>query len=384
MRRPIAILGAIGVVLFAAAGLWLLIAPGALVKYPDDLNKTAVATGTMTLYLDQETGAPAAAPTRLPLTIRRNLRVVQSTGSQATVQETSTEQIGPDSSAKLVQSYVIDRGSLENLADPAAYAYAPTNVTNRSGAYSINLPFDTGDGPYRIWKNETASAYTFQVSGEEVERHGLTLQPMTGHLENAPAAQAYVDQLAVQAGLTKEKPLAELAPMVGLDPEALAGQLAPELSSADRAALEAMLAAPVPFKFFVTVDTRLLVEPTTGAIVSLDRIEQTLSGLPDLSNLAGLGAMLSKPEYADSEVVQSTLTAVKGLTGALPVAAMKLEYGQTPASVADIAAYTEDMADGIQLVKVVIPATLGFLGLLTLLGAAALAVPRVSRVKAVS
>jgi hypothetical protein len=381
MRRPTAVLGVIGVVLFAAAALWLLFAPGALVKYPDDLNKTAVAKGTITFYVDPESGAPAATPQSVPLTIRRNLRVVDSTGSQATVQETSAEQIGTNPAGKLMQGFVIDRGSLENVADPHAYAYTPTNVTDRSGSYSINLPFETGDGPYRIWKNETASTYTFKQTGDEIERHGLTLKPLTGRMVMTPATQAYIDQLAPQ-GIRKEMPVAALASQIGLDAAVLAEQLMPELSSADRAALEAMLAAPVPIKYFISVDTRLLVEPTTGAIVSLDRIEQTMSALPDLSNLAGLGSMLAKPEYADSEVAQATLTAVKGLTGALPVAVMKLDYGQTPASVADIAAYTSDKADSIQLVRVVIPATLGFVGLLALLGAAAVAVPRVSRVKA--
>jgi hypothetical protein len=381
MRRPIAVLGAIGVVLLAAAGLWLLIAPGTFVKYPDDLNKTAVAKGTVTLYVDPATGAPAATPTRLPLAIQRNLRVVESTGSQATVQETSTEQIGPQAAGKMMQSYVIDRGSLENIADPHAYAYTPTNVTNRSGAYSINLPFATGDGPYQLWKNETAGSYAFSRSGEDIERHGLTLKPMTGRLEGARVTQAYLDQLASQ-GIRKEIKLGELAPQLGLDAEALAQQLAPELSSADRAALQAMLAAPVPINYFISVETRLLVEPTTGAIVSLDRIEQTMSALPDLSNLAGLGTLLSKAEYSDSEVVQGTLTTVKGLTGALPVAVMKLEYGQTPASVADIASYTRDKADAIRLVKTLIPLTLAISGVIFLLGAAAVATASRSRTRA--
>ena len=56
---------------------------------------------------------------------------------------------------------MIDRGSLENLADPQAYAYTESNVVDRSGAYSINLPFSTGDGPYRFWKNETGTTYAF-------------------------------------------------------------------------------------------------------------------------------------------------------------------------------------------------------------------------------
>src|SRR4051794_10534855 len=155
MRCLTIVLGAFGAGLLVLALLWALIAPGQLVKYPSDLDKTAIAKGTVTLYFDPATGAPGATPQTLPLTIHRNLKIVGSTGSQATLQETSTEQIGPLAPEKLLQRYVIDRTSLKNLADPAAYAYAPANATNRSPAYSINLPFSTGDGPYPIWKNET-------------------------------------------------------------------------------------------------------------------------------------------------------------------------------------------------------------------------------------
>ena len=337
MRRPIVILGALGVVLLATAALWLLFAPGVLVKYPDDLNKTAVAKGTVSVYVDPETGAPAPAPQTLPLSIERNLRVVESTGSEAVVLETSTEQIGPQAPLELRHQYVIDRSSLKNLGDPHAYAYTPANVADRSGAYSINLPFSTGDGPYSVWKNETGTSYAFRQSGEEIERHGLTLRPMTGRIDSAIATDAYIEQLAGQ-GIRKEATVEQLAPQIGIDPAVVTEQLLPALSSADRASVQALLAAPVPIQYFVSVDTRLLVEPTTGAIVSLDHIEQTLSALPDLSGLAGLPALLSKPQYADEEVVQATLQTVKGLTGALPVAVMKFEYGQTPASVADIAA----------------------------------------------
>jgi hypothetical protein len=380
MRRPIVILGALGVVLFTAAALWLLFAPGALVKYPDDLDKTVVAKGTVSVYVDPETGAPAA-PQTLPLTIKRNLRVVESTGSEAVVLETSTEQVGTQAPQELHQQYVIDRSSLKNVSDHHAYAYQPVNVADRSGAYTINLPFSTGDGPYPIYKNETGTRYAFRASGDEVERNGVTLQPMTGRLTGGLATDAYIDELAAM-GIQKQMPVAQLAPQVGIDPAVLTEQLLPALSAEDRAAVQAMLAKPVPIKYFVSVDTRLLVEPTTGAIVSLDKIEQTLSALPDLSNLAGLGAMLSKPEYADSEVVQGTLRTIQGLTGVLPVAVMKFEYSQTPASVADIAAYASDQASSITMVEQWIPLSIAFSGLLAAIAAAALATTSRARTRA--
>jgi hypothetical protein len=371
MRRQTIVLVAIGVALGLAATLWALLAPGLLVKYPDDLDQTAIARGTVTLFVDPSTGAPTSNPRQLPLAIDRNLRVVDSTGSEATVQERSVERIGNLPAEQLQQRYVIDRGSIENLQDPAAYAYTPDHVVNRAGAFSINLPFATGAGPYPVWKNETATTYTFRQAGDTVERHGLTLRPMQGRMTNTVATDAYIQQLAPQ-GLRKQMTLAQLAPQLkaaGLDAQALTEQLLPELSRADQAALRAMLSAPVPIKYLLSADTRLLVEPTTGAIVSLDRIDQTISAVPDLSRLAGLGTMLAKPEYADSAAVQASRAALGKLAGPEPTRVLNLRYGQTDASVADIAAYVSDKADGIRIVKTLVPAALVIAGALTLLGA---------------
>ena len=45
-----------------AMGLWLLIAPGQLVKYPSDLDKHAVAEGTVSLFVEPETSTARAEP----------------------------------------------------------------------------------------------------------------------------------------------------------------------------------------------------------------------------------------------------------------------------------------------------------------------------------
>jgi hypothetical protein len=165
--------------------------------------------------------------------------------------------------------------------------------------------------------------------------------------------------------------VAQLAPQLGIDPKAMTGQLLPALSDADQAALLAMLTAPVPIKYLLSAKTRLLVEETTGAIVSLDRIDQTLSAAPDLSRLTGLGTMLAKPEYAGNEAVQATRSALGKLDGAAPTQVLGLEYSQTDQSVADIAAYVSDKADGIRVVETLIPVVLGIAGVIVLLGAVA-------------
>lgn len=381
MRRATKVAGAIGVLLALAAGLWLLIAPGELVKYPSDLDKTAAAKGTVTLYLDPETGAALDTPQQLPLAIQRRLQVVDSTGSQATVQETSTERIGPLPEQTLRHRFVIDRSTLENLTSSEAYAFAPGVTADRAPHHSINLPFDTGAGPYQVWKNEAGRAYPFRQTGLPMERDGVTLLALRGTLENVPVIPAYVEQLAAQglpAALTPDQMAARLA-AEGVDVEALAAELLPALAPAQRAAVQEALAQDVPLRYLMSVRTRLLVEPTTGAIVSLDGVEQTIGAVPDLSRLAPLTEILAAPALSGVPAAQRAGQVLGTLVEAEPTPVMSLQYGQTRESVADFIAYADDKADEIGLVETTIPLGLGILAALAF-AVAALAAVRGRRV----
>ena len=375
MRRATKIAAAIGASLLIAMGLWLIIAPGLLVKYPSDLDKTAVAEGTLSLFLEPETATVRSEPLVLPLDIRRHVRVVGSSGSEATVQETSTERIGSLPEQTLEQRYVIDRGSLENVDSEKAYAYAPDNVTDRSPYYSINLPFGAGAGPYELWKNETGTAYVFEQEGAEIERDGVTLIPMTGSLTDVPATAAYVDQLGGQGiakSLTAEQMAAQLEAQ-GIDLQALTEEVLPAMTGPQRRLARTVLAQAVPLQYFVSVKTRLLVEPTTGAIVSLDSIEQTLTAAPDLEGFAKLAESLDTPPLADQPAVQQVRETLAVLAAPEPVKVLAMKYGQTPQSVADFAAYAKDKAADITLVKTTIPLILGILAGIALIAAGVIA-----------
>jgi hypothetical protein len=369
MRSATKIAVAIGVSLAVILGLWLLIAPGQLVKYPSDLDKTAVASGTLTMYLDPATGAARSAPQSLPLQIRRHVWVVDSTGSQATVKESSAEKLGPLPEQTIEQQYVIDRSSVENLKSESAYAYEPGNVTDRAPNYSINFPFGTGAGPYEVWKNEAGVPYAFKQSGDSVERDGLSLVPMTGSLTNAPADPAYIDQLKGQ-GIAKSITAQQMAAQLkaqGVDLQALSTQILPQLTPVQRKLVQVALSQAVPVKYFVSVKTRLLVEPTTGAIVSLDSIDQTLTAAPDLSGLGKVADLLAKPPLNKIPAVQNASETMGAVLKAPPAKVFSMHYSQTPQSVADFAAYAQDKADGVDLVKQTIPLALGIFTALALI-----------------
>ena len=357
MRRATKIVALIGGFLAVATGLWLLIAPAQLVKYPSNLDKTAVASGQLTLFIDPATATARSVPQTLPLSIKRHVYVVDSSGSQATVQEASSEKVGPLPEQTIKQRYVLDRSSLENLKSDQAYAYLPANVTDRAPFYSINLPFDTGSGPYKIWKNETGSAYSFKREGAEVKRDGVTLIPLVGSMSNAPATSAYIDQLKGQ----------------GIDLQAISKQLLPQMSPALRKATQALLSQAVPLNYFVSVKTRLLVEPTTGAIVSLDSIDQTLTAAPDLKGFSSLAETLSASPIAGRPAVAQAIDALTALTKAPPVKVFEMKYGQTPSSVSDFASYAKSKADSIDLVKRTIPGILAILAAILLIAAGVMA-----------
>jgi hypothetical protein len=378
MPRASKILAAAGLFLLVVAGLWLLIAPGQLVKYPSDLDKTAVANGKLTLFLDPATSAPLAQPQTVPLTIRRRIRVVESTGSQATVFESSVEQLGTQPAATIEHQYVLDRSTLKNVDGTAAYAYAPTNVVNRSPYFSVNLPFDAGGRAYDIWKNEVDRAYRFRQTGTVERGDGVVLHVMTGSLENAAADSTYIDSLAAQ-GITRELTPEQVAAQLkaqGVDLGKLTPQLLPLLEPDERETVQSALGSAVPLKYFVSVKTRLLVEPTTGAIVSLDRIDQTLSATPDFSGLAPVAQILSKPELAAIPAVQAATEKLTALVDAPPARVFNLNYAQTPSSVADFVSYAESKADQIGLVKTTIPAGLAIGGAVLILIAVAIAFRR--------
>ena len=368
MRTRSKVLIAVGAAFAVLAGLWAFIAPGLLVKYPNHVDKTVVASGKVSLAVNPSTGTPLSKPEVLPLTIHRRVRVVSSTGSQALVKEDDLEQIGTLPQQDVQQQYVLDRSSLKNVASDAAYAYAPANHVNRSPAYSINLPFGTRSGPYEVWKNEVGRSYTFHQQGGKVSRDGLTLIPFQGEVTDVRAQPYYLATLDTLGHLPTQTTIGQFAPQLkalGIDPTQLQKVLLPQLAASDRAAISSALNRPIPVRYLVSAKTRLLVEPTTGAIVSLDRINESLGVQPQLGGLALIGAVLEKSAYKNPIIIaaRNSLAKLSHRPATAPV--FSYTYGQTPASVADIALYAKSGANKITAVETTIPLGILLVGVLS-------------------
>jgi hypothetical protein len=361
---------AAGVLLLVLGVISAFVVPALAVKYPGGpLNKTAHATGTFTLYIDPATAGQLKTPQKLPLDIKRNLHVIETDGSRAVVAENDVEQIGNLKPQDLQQRYVLDRKSLKDVADPRAWAYTPANKVDRSPAYSINLPFSSGKGPYQVWKNESGVSYAFTKTAK-VRQGGVTLYRYQGAMTGAPAQSYYIDQLASQGipkALTPAQAAAQLKAQ-GADPALLQAAVLPALAPADRSAAIAILAQNVPLKYTIDVHTSFLVEPVTGAIVGLEQINQTLYATPDIQGIGRIQTILSKPQYAKNASVQAAATIIGKLVKNPPRSRVfNITYSQQPTSVSDLAAFAKSRADKIHLAKVVLPVAIGGAGVVLLL-----------------
>ena len=364
-----------GVVLVALALLWWALAVPALVKYPTDLDVTPRFEGTFTLFVNPQTAAPLAQPQELPLTIERRIQSIgdESSGSKVVVKETIIQKAGSLIDTTETNQYVMDRRSMANVEDGRAYAFEPGNVVDRSESYRLQLPMGTDrDETYQMYKNETGALYNLvgDTGQETREVEGLTLSMFKATGNNVPLSEEYLAQLRKIVPLPETMTLTQLKPILaagGVDVDKLVAGIVPVLEPADLAALQQALAAPIELQYLTTFDGTVGIESRTGTEVDVERISETISARPQL-DLAPLQALLAK--YSAQPAVQAAAPVLAGLGTAPPVRLFAYEYGQTDASVADIAGEAKDMRNQILTAERWVPGILLALGLVALLVAA--------------
>ena len=376
MRRTTRLGIIIGGVLLAGALIWELVAIPALVKYPNNLDISPHYAGTFTLFVNPSTAAPLATPTVVPLTIDRHIKVIkQQTGAHVVVvQETIDQHAGDLLTATQTNQYVMDRRTLRNLADPRAYAFTPTNVVDRSGAYRLNLPFNTKrNGQYSIYKNEIGTTYTMtgNTSVASVRENGLRLDRYSATVGTVPLSSAYMSELDKVVPLPRTLTVAQLAPQLqaaGVDLNGTLAALLPVISPSDLATLTSVAAKPISLTYVDSFGGQVSLEPTTGAEVNV-AVDESVGAVPQLADLPTLQAILGRyPNVPQAVAASSGLAA---LAKAPPLKLFSFSYRQTPASVAEVAKKVKSLRGQIVLAKRTIPAGLVVLGAVALLVAVA-------------
>jgi hypothetical protein len=351
--------------LVASALLWSVFAVPTFVKYPTDLDVTPRYEGTFTLFVDRTTAAPLATPLRVPLDIERHIRALdkESGSSRVVVEETISQRAGDLVDATQTNVYVMDRRSMQNVADDRSYAFDPSNVVDRSGAYRLNLPFDTSaDSTYAIYKNEIATTYEMRASTATptTENAGLHLRNFTGSRNEAPIAQAYLTELNKSVSLPRSMTLDQLKPQLeaaGLDVDAVLAAVTPMITADDLATLARLLAKPIALRYVLSFDGTAGVEATTGAEADVVATE-SIGVKPVLADAATLQAIIA--HYPDVPEAVAAGHALAAIRSAPAMKIFEYHYEQTPASVADIAGDITSMRNQIRVVERYVP--LGLLG----------------------
>lgn len=371
-RRVSRVGAVVTALLVVLAVLWWAFVIPALVKYPTNVNASPHYEGTFTLFVNPTTAAPLATPTSVPMTIDRHIQAVgkQSGANRVLVTETIKQQAGTLLNVTQTNAYVMDRRTLKNVSDPRAYAFEPSNLVDRSGAYRLNLPFGINTTKaYPIYKNEIGTTYTMQANTtvRTVHEAGLKLDSFAGSMAPKPLSPAYLAELNKVVPLPMALTLDQLKPQLkaaGFDVDATLAALTPVLTPADVATLAQLAAKPIPLQYVLSFNGQAAVEPTTGAEVDVGATE-SLGVQPQLTDVPTLQAILG--HYPNVSQAATASAALGALTTAAPIKLIEYQYKQTPASVADIAKTVKKNRQQVLLAQRYIPLGLLALALVSLL-----------------
>lgn len=349
---------------FAVAALvWLVVGVPALVKYPTDLDVSPRYEGTFNLLVDPSTAAPLAKPLAMPLTVDRHIKAIadESGSSRVVVRETIHQVAGDLLDVTQTNQYVMDRSSLENVADDRAFAFEPANVVDRSGSYRLNLPFDTSRSKtYDVYKNEIDDTYKLvgDAKNPTTDLEGLHLSNFTTSVDEAPLSDAYLAELNKAVPLPDSMTLDQMKPQLqaaGINVDALLTALTPVLTPEDAATLTSFAARPIPIEYVLSFTGQVAVEPVTGAEVKAS-VTEAVGARPVLTSLPALEGVLS--HYPDVPEAVTARAALGDLSAAPATPLFTYSYDQTPASVADVAGLATDMRRQVLAAKVWLPLAL--------------------------
>jgi hypothetical protein len=356
----------IGVAFLVLALLWLLFGVPAVVRYPLDVDATPRYEGTFTLFVDPDTFAPLETPRTLPLTVTRHIdaRGGESGFSEVLVAETIEIDAGGEFVSTQENHYVMNRRSIENVADDRAFAFFPENVVDRSPAFRVNFPLGTDEKEYPIYKNEIGDSYTVAPDRAEPtgEIEGIDVINFVASAGPLPITQAYIDFLSATVPLPESLTITQLTPLlasVGIDVPGTLAALGPVIAPDDLEALSSLAAEPIGLVYLITFSGEDSVEPKTGGIVEVREVVETISATAAPEALPPIIEILGRyPEVPEAQEALDGLT----LLADSPIPLFRNEFSQTPESVTDIAGEVKDQKDLVSLAERTVPLVLAGLG----------------------
>lgn len=322
-------------------------------KLPDNLNRTMHYEGNVTLYVDPATNQPFAQPKVVPLTVERNVASVKAlTTSKDVVMRETLHLVSPglfDSTQE--HQYVMDRVSAENVKDPNAWSYAPSNVMDRSHTFYLAFGLDMAkakDQP--TFKNEVAAPYV-AIADNPSTIYGLSVANLSAQQGWTPVSPAYLADLNKSVPLPTQLTFDQMKPLLaaqGLNVDALLAAMVPKIAAQSPADLQALVGIsqqPIPLAYVTKWGGSTSIDPVTGAPVDVQRADDVIAATPTAAWTSTLTGILDKYPQVPEAVTMST--AVKA-TAANPIQVFSTSYHQTAASVVSDVAKAKDDANKLR------------------------------------
>jgi hypothetical protein len=352
-----------GSLLVVLAVVFAVVGVPALVRLPLSTNQTVHYKGTFSLYVNQSTLEPLATPTVLPMTVSRQVRVRSGNFSTAVITEQNTIRPGPLTYHQNFQ-YLINRRTMAFENGSQTRMFDQTARTDIAGTYRLNFPFGTtASASYRLWNTETDKAAVVshgQGPKNIPDASGVKVIEFTSDVGGPPSP--YYHQWLVHNGFPDAITPAQMQPRLeaaGINVAAVLGTLLPVLTTAQRALVGQVLAAPIPLDYTYFYKGIVAVEPRTGVLVWVDTTAEGLKVAPSLAGVERLRPLLE----ANLQVpgVAALSSALDRLAAAPPQLAVDYSYDQTPASTKQMASFAQSQIKKMNLVDAV-PWVLGAIG----------------------
>jgi len=300
MRKTAVASGVIGVVLVVAAFLlafW--ITPAYIARLQSNSNTVRNYDGQIRTLVNpvalRQGNFTGAIKVGLPETLRRQVKVLQTSGNTALVQDATTVTTSGRQVGGLTSKYAIDRTSLQATSShPSSWS-----VSDARGQ-TFNWPIGTKQQNYTGWVPFTLTTTPLKYTGQ-AQRNGINT-----YVYQATVPATPIKNTQVLAGLPKSVPVSLLqrAAKAGLIPGSMLtslGKAFPGVSS-------------VPLGYVYQATSSYWVAPATGIVVDVNTKENEIAGvaLPAGKIVPVLPVLSDSYKYSSSSVQGAVTDANNG------------------------------------------------------------------------
>ncbi len=300
MRKTAVASGVIGIVLVAAAFLlafW--ITPAYIARLQSDSNTVRNYDGQIRTLVNpaavRQGNFGAAIKAGLPETLRRQVKVLQTSGNTALVQDATTVTASGRQVGGITSKYAIDRTNFQATSShPSSWS-----VTDAKGQ-TFNWPIGTRQQNYTGWVPYTLTTTPLTYMGQ-AKHNGINT-----YVYQATVPATPVKNTQVLAGLPKSVPVSLLqrALKAGLIPGSLLtslGKAFPNISS-------------VPLSYVYQATSTYWIAPATGIVVDANTTEREFAGvaLPNGKIVPVLPVLADSYKYSSSSAQGAVTDANNG------------------------------------------------------------------------